>query len=197
MISWDDAISAVNALIREFPTSADIEKIVEELATGHPRAAAIVGAAMMEAALKRAVLFRLRKLNSEEHAALFGPDNPLGSFSGKIKIGYALGIYERPTRKDLDSIRTIRNAFAHANLQISFDTPEIETLCSMFRILRGLPDHDIWPADKITARERYLGAIRHIIGELAAATPDLDRHDASPDTPPEQPSSGSPQTGGT
>jgi hypothetical protein len=49
----------------------------------------------------------------------------MGSFFASIELGYALGLYGNLLRDDLHTIRTIRNAFAHAMKPLTFDTPQV------------------------------------------------------------------------
>jgi len=56
---------------------------------------------------------------------LVGDNGPLNSFSSKIIVGYALGIYDEGMRNDLNIVRNIRNVFAHSKRLIQFDHPLI------------------------------------------------------------------------
>lgn len=63
-------------------------------------------------------------------------------------MAYALDLISAETKNDLDYIRHVRNAFAHARTEVSFDTPEIGNECRKLglkdyideRILGRLPD---------------------------------------------------------
>ena len=59
------------------------------------RSAAISAAALTELAVEKAIKLRLRRLTKTEQNALFDGTAPLASFSAKIRMGYALGIYGR------------------------------------------------------------------------------------------------------
>jgi hypothetical protein len=48
-------------------------------------------------------------------------DAPLATFSAKIRLAYALSIFGSSTRDDLDTIREIRNAFAHSTRPLASD----------------------------------------------------------------------------
>ncbi|MDE2167000.1 MAG: hypothetical protein KGJ66_11775 [Alphaproteobacteria bacterium] len=45
----------------------------------------------------------------------------LSTFSSKIAAGYAFALYDDATRKNLEIVRDIRNAFAHSKKLIEFD----------------------------------------------------------------------------
>jgi hypothetical protein len=88
------------------------------------RGAVIIVATLLDDLLATHLQNKMVKLNSEEEDKLFGPDRPLGSFSARIRMAYALGIIDRPAAKKLDILREIRNACAHGRHELSFDTPE-------------------------------------------------------------------------
>jgi hypothetical protein len=48
-------------------------------------------------------------------------------------VGFALGIIGTQIRADLNCVRDIRNAFAHARRAIRFDTPEVAAACESLR----------------------------------------------------------------
>jgi hypothetical protein len=92
------------------------------------RGAAILLATNVENALENAIA---RLLNiTPGKGELFGFNAPIGSFANKIIIGQAIGIYGPETRQNLDIIRVIRNAFAHAKRPIRFGDEELYTLCT-------------------------------------------------------------------
>ena len=94
---------------------------------------AIVGAALVEDALREAILFRMRDLTKKEEDELFDGLAPLAPFSAKIRIGYALRIYGEQT---LNAVREIRNAFSHARTRISFSTENTRTMLG-YRLLQA------------------------------------------------------------
>jgi DNA-binding MltR family transcriptional regulator len=102
------------------------------------------------------------KLTPEEHDQLFIGTGPLATFSAKIRLGYALGIYGRKTRHDLDVVREIRNAFAHAQKVITFENQEIANLCSGFHCLQGTSFQKTQ-----SARIRFIAAIKILVLHLA------------------------------
>jgi DNA-binding MltR family transcriptional regulator len=61
-------------------------------------------------------------------------NGPLSTFAAKIRAAYALGIYLKGVREELDMIRYIRNAFAHAKEKLDFSTPEIIEGCMALRM---------------------------------------------------------------
>jgi len=60
---------------------------------------------------------------------LFEYDGPIGNFSPKIMIAYALGIFGPSTRHDLDLVRLMRNQFAHCRKPLSLSIPQVSGVC--------------------------------------------------------------------
>jgi hypothetical protein len=54
-------------------------------------------------------------------------------------MGFALEIFLSETKTNLDLIRAIRNAFAHAHVPITFNTPQIERACKLLKRPALLP----------------------------------------------------------
>lgn len=104
---------------------------VRELSAMSDRAAAIVGAVMLEDKLERLLRSCLRDMpltgGESIQDQMFRPMGPLGSFSAKTKLGAMLGLYSKDAYKDMNCIRDIRNKFAHKVNTHSF--AEVKDLC--------------------------------------------------------------------
>ncbi len=87
----------------------------------HPITAAVLGAVMVEHELELLLRRRFFRKDDETWWSLVSENGPLSSFYGKILMGYAFGIYDEKIRDDLNVIRHVRNAFAHAKRLIDFD----------------------------------------------------------------------------
>jgi hypothetical protein len=97
----------------------DIERL-------NPREAAIIAGAFVENNLAMALLARLRELDPKEQKRLLdSPRSVLSDFSSKIDMGFALNLYAKSVRDDLDRIREIRNVFAHHLYVSNFAHQEI------------------------------------------------------------------------
>ena len=95
------------------------------------RVAAVACAAFVDDMLGVALSARFVRLGKEWEDRIFtGPSAPLATFSSKIRLGFALGLYGPLTCADLDLIRNIRNAFAHTADPIKFVDPEITKTCN-------------------------------------------------------------------
>lgn len=88
--------------------------------TEDDRSAAISAGALVELALEKAIKHRLRRMSKADQSALFDGTAPLATFSAKCRMGFALGIYGKEVRHDLEAINAIRNVFAHSVTRITF-----------------------------------------------------------------------------
>jgi len=109
-----------------------------------------VGGAVIERRLEDAILFRLTRLSKSQWEGLFGENAPLGTFSAKIKLGYAMRLYGLRTQADLNHIREIRNIFAHSERPITFATKRIKDLCAALHTPKRWP-----PDDSVYIRPAY------------------------------------------
>ncbi len=127
----------------------------EALAENNDRGAAIILAADVENALDSVLTSRLvRKRTS----LLFGPDKPFGSFRNKVVMAYAMNICGERAYRNLEIIRHIRNAFAHAKTPIRFTTKEVTDLCAVMEIPIPVTNSILIPMEisqDMSAREIY------------------------------------------
>jgi hypothetical protein len=131
--------SSLGKLARRSPSLGDHFVILHQLQTLDDRAAAILAAIQVEAALESVLLRKMIPLPDKEINEIFvGDSAPLSTFSAKIRMAFALGIIGPEARHDLNRLRTIRNAFAHARMPVSFDTSEIVEVCASIQFLSRL-----------------------------------------------------------
>jgi hypothetical protein len=122
--------AALRALSRKPPTYVEIASTFKALkGQRNDRAAAILASALVEDALKDAILARLSPLSNDDHTRLFEGEGPLSTFSAAIRVGFALSIFGVSTKADLNCMRDIRNAFAHAGISLKFTTREVTVAC--------------------------------------------------------------------
>ena len=128
-----DNSSALRKRLQERLASDDIMLTIlgyegdpKEGHTFNDRAIALTVTALLEQFLETAISSHL-EIDENEARKLFDDDadGPLSTFSRKIAMGYALGVYDSHMKSDLNFIRQIRNAFAHAKVHLDFATPEI------------------------------------------------------------------------
>lgn len=139
MTSRQPSFEALKKSIKEQPNSQEVYQLLKEAPTQSDRASAIVLGTVVESSLEDALLSRLIALSKTDYASLFEGDAPLGNFSSKIKMGFALQIFGTKTRAELNRVREIRNVFAHARKPVSFDTPEIGHICQLMSFHDGVP----------------------------------------------------------
>jgi hypothetical protein len=96
------------------------------------RGSAILIATNLETALELALISKLQLGHKDRE--LFGNNSPLGTFDFKIRIGFILRIFGKETRDNLEVVRWIRNAFAHAKIPIKFSDKALMDACSLLTI---------------------------------------------------------------
>jgi DNA-binding MltR family transcriptional regulator len=80
--------------------------------TKSDRAAAIVAATFVEDHLTRVLRHNFEQ-DDKLLEELFRPGGPLSDFGVKIDLGYLMGFYSKIAWKELDTIKKVRNDFAH------------------------------------------------------------------------------------
>jgi DNA-binding MltR family transcriptional regulator len=116
----------------------DIELILDELKNEPDRAAALIGASMLEHALQEAIRSVLRSFHAEKDKdtleRLFGGHGIFSGLSAKILSAFALRIIGPVAQRDLDLINKIRNEFAHDMNPLYFNTPRVQDRCKELKI---------------------------------------------------------------
>jgi hypothetical protein len=131
--------------------AAYVEQLMSE--TNH-RGTCIILCANVETALDAALQ---SMLFLDENSSLFDGDDQFSTFARKIALGYALRIFAAQTKDNLTTMRHLRNAFAHAKIPLTFDTPEVAAVCDQFTIMPVVaPSIVRQPPDKSTMTPRQL-----------------------------------------
>jgi hypothetical protein len=153
----------LRALSKQQPEWKDVHDLLFGLKSAEPkhtraaldRTAATSAAALIEDALRRAITSHLRRgVSHEELKQLFEePSAPLGSLGAKILMAQCLEIIRFEEKRDLDTIRIIRNAFAHSTLHLQFDNDPVKALCLKLRISDAFSDKEN------SARNIYISAV--------------------------------------
>jgi DNA-binding MltR family transcriptional regulator len=118
------------------------------------RGAAILITNYLDFALMAAIAHKLKIDGKEYMDVLFDEHCPLYTFDAKIKMGYALLLYGKKTYKQLARIKNIRNTFAHAYQEITFETTEVTMECEALEIYEPLSMVSTSAFD--TPREKFL-----------------------------------------
>jgi hypothetical protein len=113
--------------------SGEIVEVLEEMHAASDRALAIVGAALVDDQLSRALIEFLHphKSITEE---LFAHSGALGSFGTRAKLGLLIGLYGEMVYSDFKFVIKIRNEFAHSMSGNSFDRAPISDWCKNLRL---------------------------------------------------------------
>jgi hypothetical protein len=175
------------------------QAISEIESTQSDRAAAIVAGTFLEHHLTAAIQMRMEK-SEKLTTELFRPSGVLGSFGVKIDIGYLIGLYSEETRRELQTIKDIRNTFAHRLKAKDFSYDRVKSLAANLRRIENITvtiligkidrttlslsiDDDVKSNSVITtfpqgrrrgslaARERYVLSCKLFIALLSAISP--------------------------
>lgn len=104
-------------------------------------------------------------------ALLEGFNAPLGTFSARIKMAFALGLITREQFEDLERLRKIRNEFSHNWEQISFGDPKILTHINAL--------HYNWVDDKFpdTPMKKVRSSLVFLLTEVVVAASQIAKKD--------------------
>jgi hypothetical protein len=133
------------------PCGDDIDELLDGLRSQGPRGIAVITARYLENALDEALRV-ISKLQTKRK-----------TFSEKIALAYEHHIIGPKTKHDLEIVREIRNAMAHSDRAISFDTPPVATLCRSLNALTGYPL--LSPQDERLENDDFISDIDAIGGQ--------------------------------
>jgi len=158
------ALESLAYLARQDPTPEYFSRFHQEVnAETNERGAAILLAANTELCLRFSIKRHLVTAEDAERL-LFRSNGPLRSFEAKTRIGFAMGLYGDETANNLNCIRVIRNAFAHAVIPIGFETAEVIAAVALMTMPDILPPSAVDPEtlkprgtlpQSPTTRQRY------------------------------------------
>lgn len=171
-------------------TTTLLRQIDKELLDGSDRAVGILAGAFVEDHLTDAISATMAQ-DENTLKELFSPGRPIGDFGTKIDTGYLMYLYSPFARKELHTIRSIRNDFAHKLAINSFDHQAIRDRCSnlksweeihilLYQLEPGKLElrigpkllergeyanaiNFVWTTYPITSRERYIAACKFYI----------------------------------
>lgn len=123
----------------------------------------LTAASDLEDGLEAAILTQIRSRNSDMRQRMFGFGGPIGTFSNKIMMAYALGLLTDESHARFEAVRALRNAFAHARRGLSFETPEVRAVVRTVLTLENVPD------DTSGIRTAWNVSIMKLLLELLAA----------------------------
>jgi DNA-binding MltR family transcriptional regulator len=115
----------LRALIGQAPSDAEEDELRAAFSHGRPLEIAIFSQALIEHQLEKLLRRRFNKKDDSTWARLTDDGGPLGTFSAKLTVGFAFGLYDEITLRNLNKIREIRNVFAHSKRLLTFNEPAI------------------------------------------------------------------------
>jgi len=115
----------------------DLNEFSEHMNSESDRACAILGAALLDAKLEELFKRKLRRFQND----LLKSMCPLGTFSSRIRLARAIDWISEDVQCDLDTIRGIRNDFAHSfDYKLSFANQSIAARCKNLRTAQAFLD---------------------------------------------------------
>lgn len=110
----------------------DINQFLDEAnrenASGTERGLVLVWAAMLDEMLCRLLERFLVEDKVSQKVLRGGPGDPLTSFSSRTKVAYSLGLIAKDEMQAIDTVRAIRNDFAH-KVGISLEDQSFRSKC--------------------------------------------------------------------
>ncbi|MEE8155253.1 MAG: MltR family transcriptional regulator [Phycisphaerales bacterium] len=151
-VTFDSMVELVDGFLREFEAETD-------------RGTTVVASAYLDDLLAG----MLRKYLVDEPKVvddLLDFQGPLGTFSSRISLSYCLGLIRDDQFRDLNTVRKIRNDFAHAHQSRSFDDAPICDFCdnlSQIQRMQQLQD-EMSPREQDVLIDRYKTRRQKFIG---------------------------------
>jgi hypothetical protein len=176
MSSWR---TTLKQLTRLSASQKERKQAFREIRTGADRSAAIIAGAYLEDALTQAIISSFKNSQEKLIDKLYERGGSLNSLFSQVYLGWALGLYDGKFADQLNIIRRIRNAFAHAKLPIKFKTAEIAAACSQLQIPKFTEKRlskKEYKGMKIHPRQHFIIGIYNLINVLQRiATRNLKR----------------------
>jgi hypothetical protein len=169
-----EAIARARARLEKRSFGNDLWKVVLQYAYGEPtiqmadRATALVLGSILEQGLELAILshcvlgWNTTESEAEQRKLFGGADDSPMNFALKNRIAYALGVYGPNTRDDIDTVRHIRNFFAHDRGHLTFDDKDVFGLCNQLKWIDRYPWGGLVGQKPTTARGRYVETVRNL-----------------------------------
>ena len=156
---------ALRKLSKQFPPPKEVKNIMDTLQKENDRSAAIVSASLLETTLEKNLIAAMREKDARLLGQMFENRGPLSDFNGKILVAVAFGVISPAMGDHFQSIRHIRNAFAHARVPITFETSQVRREIDSFGAIKAMREvmvemkkTDENPPDlaKMTGKSAYL-----------------------------------------
>ena len=103
------------------------------------RSAAILAASLLDDQLK--ALLEKFLVPDKHMPKMFATYAPLSTFSAKFELAYLLALIPKDIRDDIDTVRKIRNLFAHRVEDVVFSKPPVSDLAMNLKTVQWFIDH--------------------------------------------------------
>jgi len=120
----------------------DFARFTAELQRETDRGLALVGAALLDEKLAETLRLFFCEGKAAE-ALLKEGDAPLGTFSARIELCFALGLIDEFEYQEINLLRKVRNEFAHSKHGTTFQSEKIKSLCANLK--SHLPEGSDYP----------------------------------------------------
>lgn len=117
---------------------ADLDQFLKIQNSESPRGKVLVASSYLDEQLKEMISSFMVK-ESEPGILLEGFNAPIGTFSSRIKTAYCLGLINNEEYNECETLRKIRNEFAH-NLRASFEDQRCLDLSKNLQLCIRFPD---------------------------------------------------------
>jgi hypothetical protein len=130
---------SLSSFSRETLKGSDRGPFFAELTGASDRACVILCGAMVDHQLVIALQTKMKALTRPESDRLFFEQAAtLGTMSSRIDLAYALDLITEEAKRSSETLRRIRNTFAHALWPISFEHPLITKECQKLPTMNWL-----------------------------------------------------------
>lgn len=150
----------------------DWKGFYEELQNESPRAAVIIAGAFLDAQLRELISKSLID-DPKIVNKLLDESGPLSSFRSRIMTAYCTGLISKRLYDDLETIRGIRNKFAHKLHGYSFNDPEIVKWCKSLKLAKMITD--AIPDFPHTHSDMFVLGVVQLASWLAMKTIEVER----------------------
>jgi hypothetical protein len=132
---WD---SALRKLTREHPKEDHLTYITDRMRSDiDDRACALVVTSLAEMMLQIALTHFLGIRGEKAVRKIFYTFGPLSTLDAKIVMCSSTGIIGPVTTSNLEVVKKIRNVFAHAIIEITFEAPAVQRACNRLKITKS------------------------------------------------------------
>ena len=123
------------------PKTFDLDPaaFAQTISSESDRGAIILAVTAIDDALRIRLANKFDSTTSGDEKALFGFNGAAGTFSSRILLAKALGIIEAGTQRRIDLLRNLRNACAHAQNELTFDSPVVREVVEYMTLTADPP----------------------------------------------------------